>query len=99
MEFALEAIESPKGRHASAMENAEHALEHLCSVERRLDLSNEKCSSKAGSSNSAVLFFAPRVVVGQPTPRTAASLAPHKGNLQHEGNLQHAGAPDIKSAS
>ena len=51
MEFALEAIESPKGRHASAMENAEHALEHLCSVERRLDFPNEKGSIKAGSSN------------------------------------------------
>ena len=65
MEFALEAIESPKGRHASAMENAEHALEHLCSVwsvERRLDFLNEKGSSKAGSGNSAVLFFGPRVV-------------------------------------
>jgi hypothetical protein len=42
VDFALEAIESPKGRNASATENAEHALEHLCFVERRLDFSNEK---------------------------------------------------------
>ena len=61
VDFALEAIESPEGRHASATENAEHALEHLRSLERRLDFPNEKGSSKAGSSNSAVLFFAPRV--------------------------------------
>ena len=63
MKFALEAIESPRGGLAFAMENAEHALEHLCSSECRLYLPNDKCSSKAGSSNSAVLFFAPRVII------------------------------------
>ena len=61
VDFALEAIESPEGRHASATENAEHALEHLRSLERRLDFPNEKGSSKAGSSNSAVFVFDPRV--------------------------------------
>jgi hypothetical protein len=43
------------------MENEEHALGHLCSSECRLDLPNDKGSSKAGSGNSAVLFFGPRV--------------------------------------
>jgi hypothetical protein len=63
VDFALEAIESPEGRHASATENAEHALEHLRSRSEGWIFPNEKCSSKAGSSNSAVLFFAPRVTV------------------------------------
>ena len=33
----LWAIESPKGRHAPAVENAKYAVENLCSVECRLD--------------------------------------------------------------
>lgn len=58
MDFAVEAIASPKGRHASTIENVEYALEHMCFLERRLDFSNENARAKpASSGNSAVLFF------------------------------------------
>ena len=61
VEFALQAIESPKGRHAFAMEHALCALEHLCSAEQRKAFCFGRTLSIYKIFNSAVLFFGPRV--------------------------------------
>ena len=56
-DFALEAIESPEGRHASATENAEHALEHLRSLERRLDFPKREMLEQSWFEQFRRTFF------------------------------------------